>query len=130
MKNETELMICLLGQTTLLAEWASLAGDKYRSALGFPWRFTDDVDAAQVIAWDGVLTAKSSFYFTPVVERLKEGKAVLLLQREAWTLFNDDPFLTFVDPKDLKVVELASGNALPEDLLAALIAAREKLGHV
>src|SRR5262245_24748613 len=119
-KTETVLNLYLLGQTTLASEWTSLLGDKYREALPFAWAFTDSIDEAQVIAWDGVTTAKSHYYFAPVIERLKEKKAVLLLQREAYTLFNDDPFLAFVRPEDLHCIELPSGNVLPEDLLFAI----------
>ncbi|HXH76324.1 MAG TPA: hypothetical protein VNJ08_15235 [Bacteriovoracaceae bacterium] len=130
MKKENELKVYLLAQTTLLPEWISLMGDKYLHALPFTVQFTEEINEAEVIAWDGFLSSKGAYYLGETISRIKAGKVLLLLQREAFTLFKDHPYLTYIDPDPDHYVELPGGNVLPEDLLSALETCYKKLQHV
>lgn len=130
MKNEKELKIYLLAQRTLHIEWASLLGDKFRNALSFPWAFTDKIEDADVVAWDGFMNMKGSYYLEGVLSSVRSGKKILLLHREAYTLFKGDPFLMLPDFPEAHCVELPGGNVLPEDLLTAIEQCREKLKNV
>lgn len=130
MKKETGLKIYLLSQTSLLAEWFSLLGDKYLHALPFNIEFTEDINAAEVIAWDGFYNAKGAYYLEEVISRIKSKKSVLLFQYEAFTLFKDDPYLIAINLENEQYVELSGGNILPEDLLSALDMCFKKIHHV
>lgn len=130
MKNEFELKIHLLDHTILATEWTSLLGDKYRYALDFNWSLVDNIQDANVLAWDGILTAKNHQMMKKMLETVKEEKKILLLQREAQTLFEGHPFVKFISTTNLNVVEVDSGNILPEDLLRALETCFRKLSHV
>lgn len=130
MKKATELNIYILGQSLLLSEWSSLMGDKYLHALPFPWKFTDDYKKASVIAWDGLMTPNASSILGEVEALLKEEGRILLLQREAFTLFQDNPWIKYLDLDQVRYVELPSGGVLPEDLLEALETCHKKLHNV
>jgi hypothetical protein len=130
MKNEYALKVYLLPQLLLQSQWDSLLGDKYAHALPFRWEFTDDPALAHVIAWDGFYSPKARTYYEEVIALIKSGNKVLLLQREAFTLFNSSPFLESINVEQFPIVELSVGNALPEDLLAALEACRKKVNNV
>lgn len=124
------MQIFLLNQTTLEGEWMSLLGDKYREALPFSWTFTDNFQEAQVVAWDGLLTPKLKGELKQVIESLKNGQKILLLQREALTLFEEQSFIEYLDLDQVRYVELQSMNVLPEDLILALESCHRKLAHV
>ena len=130
MKNDFVLKIYILPQSLLFPEWSSLLGDKYRNALPFKWEMTNDVEAAQVIVWDGMMTAKSGPLMHRVEEGLKTGGKLLILQHEAYTLFRSHPYVESIDTKDMKLIELSSANLLPEDMLGALDECYKKLHHV
>jgi hypothetical protein len=130
MKKASELNIFILGQSLLQPEWSSLMGDKYRHALPFSWKITDDFNKAQVIAWDGLMTPNASSVLEKVEALLKEEGRILLLQREGFTLFQDNPWIKYLDLDQVRYVELPSGGVLPEDLLEALEICHKKLHNV
>jgi len=126
---ETVLNIYCLTQPILNTEWASIQGDKYRHALPFSWNIVDDIESAQVVAWDGVITPKNRIFISKVMDQIKSGK-ILLLQGEASTLMRSHPFVELVKPDNLNIVEVHGWGVLPEELLSALELCHKKLGHV
>lgn len=129
-KNTRALKIFLFSQPLLTTEWPALMGNKYARALSFPWEFTDSIENADVIAWDGVVSEKMKLYQDNIIDRLKSG-AVLLLQGDARTLFENHPFVSLITLDQLRYVELSGWSVLPEELLAALVSCHQKMmNHV
>lgn len=110
-------------------EWLTLVGDKYHRTLPFEWEMVKDLASAQVITWDGVMTPKNQPVVDEVMASLKENK-ILLLMGESMTLLKNHPIVKILEPKDLKFVEVAGWNILPEEILAALESCHQKLNHV
>ena len=127
---EQVLKIFIMPQSLIYPEWSSLLGDKFKDALPFKWEMTGSVDEANVIAWDGFMTAKSKDLMESVVEKMKERKQILLLQHVGQTMFVKHPYVEYVNTSDLEVVELPAGNLLPEDLLSGLDQCHKKMNHV
>lgn len=128
--NEAVLKVFIMPQALVYPEWASLFGDKYKEALPFKWSFASDFNEAHVISWDGFITAKTRELIQTVLEGMKSKNQILLLQHVGQTLYLKHPFVEFVKTDDLKVVELPSGNLLPEDLLGGLDECHKKMHHV
>lgn len=110
-------------------EWLTLVGDKYFKTLPFDWEMVKDISIAQVITWDGVITPKNQSLVDDMLEELK-GNKILLLIGESMTLLKNHPIVKILDPKDLKLVEVAGWSILPEEILAALESCHQKLNHV
>lgn len=130
MTKNNELKIFLLNQCLHESEWSSLLGDKYVSALPFPWSFTEKFEEAQIVAWDGFINPKMAPKLTNIINSLKSGQKILLLQREAYTFFEKNLFATFMNLDQVRYVELQSANVLPEDLILALELCHKKIYHV
>ena len=106
-----------------------MTGDKYSRALPFAWELTTDYDAADVVLWDGVITARNR----SVAERVladARGTKVLLLVGESATLFQNNPLVELVDPVAINAVELPGWNVLPEDILEALAKCHKRVNRV
>lgn len=128
-KNNTELTIFALSQPLWSTEWASLRGDKFRNALPFPVRFVSNIEEAQVIAWNGMLTPKSSSALKPLIEKLNHG-SILLLMGERRTLLEGHPFVKFANSSKWRVVELPGWSVLPEEMLKSIHECWELISHV
>jgi Ni,Fe-hydrogenase III small subunit len=128
-KKQESLTIFSLAQPLFETEFFSLKGDKFRDALPFGLEFVDNFQSAQVIAWNGLVTPKSSEISESILKRLQEG-AVLLYIGEPRTLYKNHPFVKFISTENMKVVTLSGYDALPEELLLALQQCREKMQHV
>jgi hypothetical protein len=128
-KNKLVIKIFLLSQPILNTEWASLLGHKYAQALPFPWEFTQSLEEAHIVAWDGVLTPKLMHYQDRILNKLKSG-TILLLQGEARTFLENHPFVKLISLDQLSYVELPGWSVLPEELLMALSACQQKISHV
>jgi Ni,Fe-hydrogenase III small subunit len=127
MKKERALLkIFTLSHPLLETEWLSLLGDKYSGALEFDFIIVDDVNEAQVVVWDGIITPKNTFYIKPLLEKIKTSK-ILLLQGEMRSLFTGHPFVKMVNLENMKYVELPGLSVLPEELLGALEQCYQKL---
>jgi Ni,Fe-hydrogenase III small subunit len=107
----------------------SIQGDKYFKGLPFEWAVVNDFALADIVIWDGILTAKNTDILQPMIESFKTSK-VLLLLGESMTLFKNHPMVKLVDLSDLKYVELSGWNVLPEEILSALDLCWEKLKNV
>lgn len=128
-KQTASMKIFLFSQPLLTTEWLSLMGDKYARSLKFQWELTDSLEAADVIAWDGVLTSKLKFYQDRLLKKLEKG-SILLLQGDMRTLLENHPFVQLISLNQLRYVELAGWSVLPEEMLAALVSCQQKLPHV
>jgi Ni,Fe-hydrogenase III small subunit len=113
----------------IATEILSLQGDKYNKSLPFSWTMTDDFSSADVIAWDGVITPKNQAMVRTLVDSFQSGK-ILLLLGESMTLMRDHPLVSMIDLTNLNYIELAGWSVLPEEILAAFEACREKLQNV
>lgn len=129
MKNQTTLNIYCFNQPALNTEWDSLRSDKYRGTLNFDWKFVENLDEAQIIAWDGVITPKGRHYTEKIIQKLKDG-ALLLLMGEGRTLFKDSSLVELLDLDQIRYVELNGWSLLPEDILATLEVCNQKIRHV
>jgi hypothetical protein len=129
MKDQKVLMIFNRAPESVRHAWEALLSKKYIYSLGFTWAFTDSLEEAHIIAWDGLRTAKNGEVFDRMVLELDKGKA-LILHREAFTLFKDHGFAKFLERKGEFVFELYSANLLPEDILFALDQLQKKMIHV
>ncbi len=123
------LKIFFLSQPLLHTEWLSLMGDKYCHSMPFKLEVTHDVESAQIVAWDGVITAKSASLMKSVLGLLKDNK-ILLIQGEARTLFKDHPIISQVDLELLNYVEMPGWSVLPEEMIAALEICLQRVSHV
>lgn len=123
------LKIFLFSQPILSTEWLSLLGHKYHASLPFSWEFTQVLEEANVIAWDGVLTPKMKSYQDRLFKKLETG-AILLLQGEARTMLENHPFVTLISLNQLRYVELPGWSVLPEEIMMALTICHQKLSHV
>ena len=128
-KKIVPIKIYLFSQPLLTTEWLSLLGDKYSRALKFNWEFADSLEAADVIAWDGVMTSKLRLYQDRLFKKI-EGGAILLLQGDMRTLYENHPFVKLISLDQLRYVELSGWSVLPEELLMALISCHQKLTNV
>jgi len=127
---ERPLNIFIFGTTLYSNEWSALLGDKYQSALSFPWAITDDVEHAEVIAWSGLMNSKSSVQLKKFESILKEKNRILILENEAKSLYASNPDTLSIDLHEIRFVALPSGGVLPEDLLAAIDNCHKKLTNV
>jgi hypothetical protein len=110
-------------------EWLSIQSDKFSRALPFEWEMVSDYASAEVVVWDGVITAKNSEIVSMMFQDFRENK-VLLLLGESMTLLRNHPVVKMLNPSGLRFVEVASWNILPEEILSALEQCREKSQHV
>ncbi len=129
MKNQSSLNIYCFNQPALNTEWDSLRSDKYKNALPFEWKIVENLEDAQVIAWDGVISPKGRHYTEQVIQKLKDG-ALLLLMGEGRTLFKDSSVVELLDLDQIRYVELSGWSLLPEDILATLEVCNQKIAHV
>ncbi len=110
-------------------EIRSLTGDKYGRALPFAWELTTDYDAADVVLWDGVITARNRSAVARILADAR-GSKVLLLIGESATLFQNNALVELVDPVAINAVELPGWNVLPEDILEALAKCHKRVNRV
>ena len=110
-------------------EALALLGDKYAHGLPFRFAFVETPEAAEVIAWDGVLNPKNASYVEVIVEELKRNKILLLLGESA-TLVQNHRTVELFDLTNLNFVEGSGWNALPEEILQALETCHQKLRNV
>ncbi len=128
--NKTELLkIYSLNQPFISSEWRAIMGDKYRHALPFELVLTDDIEEAQIIAWDGVVSLKLKRLLPEIKNYFKQGK-VLLLMGESQTLFKNHALVELMNLTDYRIVELTGWSVLPEDILAALEQCHQKCKNV
>jgi Ni,Fe-hydrogenase III small subunit len=127
MKKERGLLkIYCLSHPLVDTEWLTLLGDKYSGSLEFDFELVEEVNDAQVVVWDGIITPKNTYYVKPVLEKIRNSK-ILLLQGEIRTLFTGHPFVKMVNLENMKYVELPGLTVLPEQLLSALEQCYQKL---
>jgi hypothetical protein len=128
--NKSEILkIYSLNQPFISSEWRAIEGDKYRHALPFEIVLTDDIEEAQVIAWDGVISLKLKRLVPEIKNYFNQGK-VLLLMGESQSLFKNHALVELFNFKDYKIVELTGWSVLPEDILAALEQCHQKFKNV
>ena len=125
-KERPVLRVFCLSHPLFSTEWLSLSGDKYLGAMPFDVEIVEDIFTAEVVAWDGVITPKNTYYLKSMVEKIKATK-VLLLQGEMRSLFEGHPFVKSVNLENMKYVELPGLTAMPEELLGALEQCYQKL---
>lgn len=123
------LAIYQVSHPYLMTESFSLLGDKYLHALPFSLKFVQNVEEADVIIWDGVITPKNHLLSEMILEEMKKTK-VLLLLNDSMTLFKDHPIVKMFDPINLNYVELTGWSTLPEEFLEALKLCHQKLRNV
>ncbi|MGE3608575.1 MAG: hypothetical protein AB7I27_03215 [Bacteriovoracaceae bacterium] len=128
MKNENLqiLKIYLLNQPILKTEWYSLLGSKYCDSLPFKFELVDSMDEANVVAWDGVFSAKLEEKIP--FDKLKD--KLLILVGDSRSFFKNHPFVKLIDPRQYNCIELSSWNVLPEELLMALDQCYKKISNV
>lgn len=127
--NQVALKLFNFSHPLVHTEWLSLLGDKYSSALPFKLEVVDSPASAQVILWDGIITAKNKAY----VEKMLSGEGtnpIFLLLGESMTLVESNPEVELVDRSKLQYVEIPGWNVLPEELLNAFQSCYQKLKHV
>ena len=129
MDKNTSLKLYLMSNPTLNSEWSAIFSDKYAYALSFTWEVVESPEFADVIAWDGVITPKLELYIDRIFKRL-ENHAILLLQGEARTLYENNPYVKSLKLDQLRYVELPGWSVLPEEILMALTVCHQKLNHV
>ncbi len=131
MKKETQqpLRLFCFSHLLLATELPALTGDKYGSALPFPWELTTEYTAADVVLWDGVITPRNRPMAARILEDVR-GPKVLLLIGESATLFRQNPLVELVDPQAFNAVELAGWNVLPEDILEAIAKCHKRVNRV
>lgn len=113
----------------MYSEMLAIQGDKYSKVLPFEWIFVNELDQADIVVWDGIVTPKNTSFVSQMLEKVKSNK-VLLLLGESMTLFKNHPIANSFDYSEVKTVEVAGWNVLPEEILSALEICREKLNHV
>lgn len=130
MSNKKAVMkIFSLGHPLRNSEWWSILGDKYCHALPFDYEFTNSLEDASIVAWDGIITLKQIGNVQALESELQRGK-VLLLIGEVQSLYHNHPMIKFFDPAGIATVHINGWSALPEELLAALEACYQKVVHV
>ena len=127
--NQAVLKIFNFSHPLVHTEWLSLLGDKYSSALPFRLEVADSPSKAQVIMWDGIITAKNKTYVEKLLSE-KEARSIFLFLGESVTLVESNPEVQLVDRSELQYVEIPGWNALPEEMLNALQDCYQKLKHV
>lgn len=110
-------------------EWLSIQSDKFSRTLPFEWQMVNDYASAEIVVWDGVITPKNAELTSSMFKDFKDSK-VLLLLGESMTLLKNHPTVKMLNPEGLRFVEVAGWNILPEEILSALEACREKLKNV
>ncbi|WP_408099098.1 hypothetical protein ACJVC5_09315 [Peredibacter sp. HCB2-198] len=123
------LKIYQLSNPLLNTEWLSILGDKYQKTLSFEWSLTNDINEAEIVVWDGVISSKSGSILAPLIEEFKE-KKVLLLVGESVTSLRNHPMVNLVSLDELRYVEISGWGVLPEEVLGALEVCHQKLTHV
>lgn len=104
-------------------------GDKYCHALPFEVVFTENLDEAAVVVWDGVISLKMERVFPAIEEELKKGK-ILILTGESQTLYKNHPNVRFFHAPEIATIELPGWSVLPEEILAALENCYQKITNV
>lgn len=110
-------------------EWLSIQSDKFSRTLPFEWQMVNDYASAEIVVWDGVITPKNAELTSSMFKDFKDSK-VLLLLGESMTLLKNHPTVKMLNPEGLSFVEVAGWNILPEEILSALEACKEKLKNV
>jgi Ni,Fe-hydrogenase III small subunit len=126
--NQRSLKIFNFSHSLFKTEWLSLFSDKYSSALPFKLEVVDSPAKAQVILWDGIITAKNKVYADQLVN--EASGAMFLFLGESVTLAQSNPQIELMDRKSVEHVEISGWNVLPEDMLGALLSCYQKLNHV
>ncbi len=131
MKKDTQQPLRIFSFSHLLyaTELPALTGDKYAHALPFAWEITTDYDAADVVLWDGVITARNRSAAERILSDAR-GSKILLLMGESATLFQSNPLVDLVDPLSINAVDLPGWNILPEDILEALMKCHKRVNRV
>lgn len=130
MKEEAKVLkIFHLSHPLMTTEWTAVLGDKYNNSLPFSWSFASNIQEAQVVVWDGVMTPKMGPLLGPLLEDFKQTK-VLLLVGESMTLLKNHSIVKLVSLDDLRYVEISGWSVLPEEILGAIEACYQKLNHV
>lgn len=122
------LLIYGLNQPLIKTEWISILGNKFSEALSFKFKFTDDISAAHVVAWDGTISPKLE-RMMPEIERQLETK-ILLFLGESQTLLKSHPFVRIHQGNPERTLQLTGWNVLPEEILATLEECYQKIHHV
>lgn len=104
-------------------------GDKYCHALPFELVFTEKLEEAAVVVWDGVITPKMERIFPAIEEELKKGK-ILILTGESQTLYKNHSNVRFFHSPEVATIELHGWTVLPEEMLAALETCYQKITNV
>lgn len=105
------------------SEVPSLLGDKFFQGSDFTLVLTRDLEKANVIAWDGIVTKKNKIFAEKILNELKNGKALLLLRNNA----GESPVINL---DEINYVELPAWSVLPEELMIGLMECHKKLKHV
>lgn len=121
--------IFCLANSMMSTELLTLRGSKYADALPFDFEFSQNLQEASIIAWDGVIASRASREIQKIIEALRNGK-ILLLLGESYSLFKGFPSVETLPLENLNVVELTGWTVLPEDLLVGLEKCHQKLSHV
>lgn len=130
MKEEAKVLkIFHLSHPLMTTEWTAVLGDKYSNSLPFSWSFVNNIQEAQVVVWDGVITPKMEPLLAPLLEDFKQTK-VLLLVGESMTSLKNHSMVKLVSLDDLRYVEISGWSVLPEEILGAIEACNQKLNHV
>jgi hypothetical protein len=122
------LLIYGLNQPLLTTEWVSMLGDKFSQALPFQFLLTDDISAAHVVAWDGVISPKLE-RIIPEIEKHLATK-ILLFMGESQTLLRDHPIVRLYQGNPERTFQLTGWSVLPEEILAMLETCYQKIQHV
>jgi hypothetical protein len=127
--NNFVLKIFCLGYPLLNYDWSSLLGDKYRNALPFEFTFTDKMEEASVIIWDGIISQKMGKVIEEIESHFEKNK-ILILTGEPFKLYETQPSIALFKPNDILTFELPGWNILPEEILALLDKCYKKLMYV
>lgn len=128
-ENPQPLKVFPLSTPLVFTELLSVTGDKYKTALPFPWEITRDFSSADIIVWDGMETLKNQKIVQKVIGNLS-AKKILLLVDGASTLHGKQSPARVVKIENPHFIELRGWNILPEDIISALEACQKKLEHV
>lgn len=123
------LKIYCLNQPLLTTEWVSILGDKFAHALPFTFVLTDNIELADVVAWDGVITLKQRQLLPDIEASLEKGK-ILLMMGESQTLYQQHPFIKIYHSSQVATIQLTGWSVLPEEILGALELCYQKITNV
>lgn len=123
MKKNSSILLFNFSHFLIDSEVPALLGDKFFQGNKLTLVLTREVEKADVIVWDGIITKKNRTFAEKILDELKKNKALLLLRNNA----GEDPRLNL---EEVKYVELSSWSVLPEELMMALEECHKKLKHV